>query len=597
MKTTTHIPGKDAPLEETIDFATNKLNSLGIEVSPTSWLNPAPNCWSVHLQATTCPALYTNGKGTSQLASLASGLGEFFERLSTDYFFAEYCLENKRSNTKETRPNSFRFFPDEIWFSSSSSQLPSHNDDGLELLSPGLRGFYNPSGELQAQHLLENNLDHENLSICALPFIDLSTKNRCLFPLAILNNLYVSNGMAAGNSPAECNSQALSEILERYVKNIVISRGITLPDVPAQRLASFSALKGIITALEKEGLQIQVKDSSLGGRYPVICVLLLDKDSSGIFAAFGCNCRFETAVERTLTELLQGRNLDQLRGFQAPVHDIDLVAEPYNLESHFIDSDGLLAWSMLKNNADYPYKEWDFKGTTSQELHLLKEIIRKEGCTVYRAEYNHCGMYTCRIVVPSMSEIYPVDDLVWSNRNRGATLRPTLLKLPQLSDTELRHLLALLDDLGVNDHQLVSEVIGILFDSDSTWSTLTLGELRALVYLALQDHHKSYEWCTWCIDFAEMSPKRKIFYQLLHTLLGFKTSGATIDEYTRVLSHLFSREDRVQALDILEGKERFFDLSFGACWSEISRNHSQLLNTYNLLHDIKKGAVANATTP
>ena len=34
-----------------------------------------------------CPLMFTNGKGASKLACLASALGEFFERLSCNYFW------------------------------------------------------------------------------------------------------------------------------------------------------------------------------------------------------------------------------------------------------------------------------------------------------------------------------------------------------------------------------------------------------------------------------------------------------------------------------------------------------------------------------
>ena len=55
MTTKTHIPGKDLSLEETIDNATAVLQAMGLTVEPVSWLNPAPNCWSVHIQSTACP--------------------------------------------------------------------------------------------------------------------------------------------------------------------------------------------------------------------------------------------------------------------------------------------------------------------------------------------------------------------------------------------------------------------------------------------------------------------------------------------------------------------------------------------------------------
>ncbi|MFW2367107.1 MAG: YcaO-like family protein, partial [Desulforhopalus sp.] len=451
MNTKTYIVGKDAPLEDTIEKATTLLSDMGLEVEPVSWLNPAPNCWSVHLQASSCHHLYTNGKGTSRQASLASGLGEFFERLSTNYLFSDYYLGYK---SKEQR---FFYYPDECWFPAElDGGIPQYNSQDIELLNPSLNHYYNPQDELCFNHLVDNNIESENPAICALPFKSLTTDDRTYFPVSILNNLYVSNGMAAGNSVEECCSQALSEIIERYVKNIIISKGISLPDVPVSHLRKYPKLYSILKSLRAHRIMAMVKDASLGGKFPVICVLLADEESGGVFAAFGANCRFEIAIERTLTELLQGRSTEELKKFQPPCHDIELVADPINLESHFVDSDGLLFWNMFADEPDYSFTPWDFTGTSKQEFVRLQNIITQRNFEIFRAEYLHTGIYSCRMVVPGMSEIYPVDDLVWNNRNSGNFIRSLLPKMDRMDIDELIKLLALLESENLNDQQLIS---------------------------------------------------------------------------------------------------------------------------------------------
>ena len=84
--TKTMIPGKDASLEETIEKMTKLIESLGIKLEIASWRNPVPHVWSVHLRDADSPICYTNGKGASKDAALASALGEYIERIS-NYFF------------------------------------------------------------------------------------------------------------------------------------------------------------------------------------------------------------------------------------------------------------------------------------------------------------------------------------------------------------------------------------------------------------------------------------------------------------------------------------------------------------------------------
>ncbi|TKB25754.1 30S ribosomal protein S12 methylthiotransferase accessory protein YcaO [Desulfopila sp. IMCC35006] len=582
MTCKTLLPGKDLALEDTIDNATALLTAMDLPTEAVSWLNPAPNCWSVHIQSVACPHLYTNGKGTSQLASLASGLGEFFERLATNLFFADYFLGDKAV----AQP--FYFYPDEVWFPpGDDDSIPHHNRQGVELLNKDLRSFYHRDEELTAAHLRDSNIDSRDGAICTLPFQSLSTGQTTYFPVSLLNNLYVSNGMAAGNSPAECCSQALSEIIERYVKNRVIAQGISLPDVPQTRLAKYPKLCTILDMLAERKLSVRVKDASLGGQYPVVTVLVADPDSGGVFAAFGANCRFETAVERTLTELLQGRNLDQFKGFQPPCHDLEQVADPFNLESHFVDSDGLLSWNMFKDKADYNFSPWDFIGSTEQELHRLQQLITTSGFHAYRAEYLHCGMYSCRILVPGMSEIYPVDDMVWNNKGSGAALRPSLLRLTEMNQRELTRLFTLLETLGLSDEQLISQTIGVLFDEQSPWGTLRIGELKALLLLALGRKEEAFGWCSWCIDYGALPAARTRLYRLLQSLLDFHRTGADIHDFTASLT-LFYRENELhEAISIVNGTTRFPGLNFAGSWPEISAEHKNMLQIYNKIHSIK----------
>lgn len=585
MTPATLLPGKDASLEATIAKATAQLKSMNFQTEAVSWLNPAPDCWSVHLRSTACAHLRTNGKGTSKMAAEASALGEFFERLATNFFFADCFLDEGVAAAP------FLFYPDEKWFPpNGSSEIPVTAPDGAELLTDHLRRYYNGLGELTFEDLCDHNSDSSRRGVGALPFTDLATGRTVYFPVSLLNTLYVSNGMAAGNSRAECCSQALSEIVERYVKNIIISKGISLPDVPMPVIRRYPRLHRILDRLAAEGLVVRVKDGSLGGQFPVICALLFDTGNGGAAAAFGASLRFETAVERTLTELLQGHNLEGLKHFQPPCHDLAQVADPFNLESHFVDADGLLAWSMFRTRPDFSFSPWDFDGSTEQELDRLHTLFSSRGIGLFRAEYQHLGIYSCRIVAPGMSEIYPVDDLIYNNRTAGTALRPDLLKLPGMDRAQLANFLDRLEGLGLNDLQLLAPIIGILFDDACAWATLRIGELKALLLLALGDHQEALHWCAWCLDHAELPGQRRRLYTLLHTLLGFSLAGHGVNEYVDSLTLLYQDEEIRTGQAIVAGRTCFPGLAFAPTWSEIAREHGRLLDIYGRLSAIKSAA-------
>ncbi len=373
--TQTFIPGKDAALEDSIARFQQKLSDLGFQIEEASWLNPVPNVWSVHIRDKECALCFTNGKGATKKAALASALGEYFERLSTNYFFADFWLGETIAN------GPFVHYPNEKWF-----PLTENDDVPEGLLDDRLRAFYDPENELTGSMLIDLQSGNEDRGICGLPFTRQSDNQTIYIPMNIIGNLYVSNGMSAGNTRNEARVQGLSEVFERYVKNRIIAESISLPEIPADVLARYPAVVEAIETLEAEGFPIFAYDGSLGGQYPVICVVLFNPANGTCFASFGAHPDFGVALERTVTELLQGRGLKDLDVFTPPTFDDEEVAEHTNLETHFIDSSGLISWDLFKQDADYPFVDWSFSGTTEEEFATLMAIFKKEDKEVYIAD-------------------------------------------------------------------------------------------------------------------------------------------------------------------------------------------------------------------
>ncbi|HUY04030.1 MAG TPA: 30S ribosomal protein S12 methylthiotransferase accessory factor YcaO, partial [Rhodocyclaceae bacterium] len=503
------IAGKDASLESSITAMQGRLMALGFHVEERSWLNPVAGIWSVHVRERDCPLLFTNGKGASKLAALASALGEFFERLSCNYFWSHYYLGETLAR------RGFTHYPRERWFElGDGDEWP----DGL--LDPGLRSFYNPEGAIEARALVDLNSGNRERGICALPYQRLRDGASVWFPINIIGNLYVSNGMAAGNTPLEARTQALSEIFERHVKFRVIGEGLCLPEVPEAVLARYPRIAEGVRALRAAGFGILVRDASLGGQYPVMNVTLLNSDDQGCFASFGAHPRFEIALERALTELLQGRALDALGGFPAPGFDFEEIASAPNIEIHFVDSSGIIGWQFLGDCPDFEFCDWNFSSSTEEDYRWLVERIHADERDVYIADFTHLGVYACRILVPGMSEIYPVDDLEWENNSVANDLRPAILNLPGLADEACAQLLASLNERDLADQRPVAELIGLAADPGSVWSELRVGELKTLLALAIGDEEAVREGCEWIGNFEHLNERRRRVYRCIESLLN-----------------------------------------------------------------------------
>ncbi|WP_317203601.1 30S ribosomal protein S12 methylthiotransferase accessory factor YcaO [Janthinobacterium sp.] len=564
----TFIIGKDAALESTIDTMQKKLAARGFKLNESSLLHEVDGIWSTHMKDNDCPMLFSNGKGATELAARASAYGEFFERLGTHYFWTHFYLGETRAN----RP--FVHYPQERWFAPT--------EDGkwpAEMLNPELHAFYNPEGDIDGEVLVDLNSGNVGRGICALPYTRLRDASQAYIPVNIIGNLYVSNGMAAGNTLMEARTQALSEIFERAIKYRIIAEGLCLPEVPDEVIARFPNIQAGIAGLRKAGFGILVKDASLGGKYPVMNVTLVHPKDQGVFSSYGAHPRFEIALERAMTELLQGRALDSLEGFPEPGFDMSEINAVANLEIHFVDSSGVISWNFMGDTPDFPFADWNFSNTTEEDYNWLVDCVHGEGKDIYVADFSEQGAYSCRILVPGLSEIYPVEDLEWENNSIGNALRPQLVRLHDLSEEEAEELLADLQTTNLNDERPLWEVLGLAIPLGTPWKQLRIGELKTLLALAVGDEEAIREGCDWIHHFKDLAPARRLVYRCIDSILNIDD----VANYRRSLVMLYGAETLRQAEALLDRSERFFGLETLGVDMEGSAMHQTLLAAYDKL--------------
>ena len=583
MTQQTFIPGKDAALEESIEKFQQKLTTLGFNIEEASWLNPVPNVWSVHIRDKDCPQCFSNGKGASKKAALASALGEYFERLSTNYFWTDFYLGQDIAN------GDFVHYPNEKWFPIEDEALLPQG-----ILDDRLFEHFDPNQELTPELLVDLQSGNYERGIVALPYMRQSDQQTVYIPQSIISNLYVSNGMSAGNSQFEARVQGLSEVFERYVKNKIIAEAISLPLIPQEVMARYPSIQAAIDKLEQEGFPILAYDASLGGQYPVICVILLNPTNGTCFASFGAHPKFQVALERTVTELLQGRSLKDLDVFSPPSFNNDDVAEHANLETHFIDSSGLISWDLFKDTPDYEFADWNFSGKdTHEEYDNLMAIFRAEKKDVYIMDYNHLGVYACRIIVPGMSDIYPADDLIYANSNMGMDWREILLDLPHFHHDQetYQELLDELDEQGIDDATRVREFIGIVAPKASGWTTLRIGELKSMLYLALGDLEMALDWANWTYNMnsSVFTAERANYYRcLISSLELFMDSQRDPQQYRMVFEKMYGKEAVAFAWSAIQGGNPFYNLPASDETLANFSEHQKLLAAYAKLQKAKR---------
>ncbi|MCL6692902.1 OsmC domain/YcaO domain-containing protein [Pseudomonas sp. R3.Fl] len=574
----TYIPGKDLPLEQTIANMSAILAGLGMKIEIASWRNIVPNVWSLHIRDAQSPMCFTNGKGATKESALASALGEFIERLNCNFFYNDQFWGEDIANAP------FVHYPDERWFKPSrQDELPA------EILDAHCLAIFNPDGELRGSHLYDTNSGNVARGICSLPFVRQSDGKVVYFPSNLIENLYLSNGMSAGNTLAEAQVQCLSEIFERAVKREILENELALPDVPQEVLAKYPGILAGIRGLEEQGFPVLVKDASLGGRFPVMCVTLMNPRTGGVFASFGAHPSLEVALERSLTELLQGRSFEGLNDLPQPTFESQALTEPNNFVEHFIDSSGVVSWRFFSARADFGFVEWDFSGrgkeSNAEEAATLFGILEDLGKEVYMAVYEHLGATACRILVPGYSEIYPVEDLVWDNTNKALAFREDILDLHRLDDARLEALLERLEGCEVDDYTDITTLIGVEFDDNTVWGQLTILELKLLIHLALQRFEEAKELVEAFLQYNDNTVERGLFYQALNVVLEVVLDDELeIADYEANFRRMFGNERMDAALGSVDGSVRFHGLTPTSMKLEGLDRHLRLIDSYKKLH-------------
>lgn len=580
----TYVLGKDLPLEQTIANMSGILAGLGMKIEIASWRNIVPNVWSLHIRDAYSPMCFTNGKGATKESALASALGEFIERLNCNFFY------NDQFWGEDIAQADFVHYPDERWFQPGRKDaLPA------QILDAHCLPIFNPDGELRGSHLYDTNSGNIERGICSLPFVRQSDGETVYFPSNLIENLYLSNGMSAGNTLAEAQVQCLSEIFERAVKREILEGELALPDVPAEVLARYPGIVAGIQGLEEQGFPVLVKDASLGGRFPVMCVTLMNPRTGGVFASFGAHPSLEVALERSLTELLQGRSFEGLNDLPQPTFESHALMEPNNFVEHFIDSSGVVSWRFFSAKADFAFADWDFTAqgdnANAEEAATLFAILDGMGKQVYMAVYEHLGAKACRILVPGYSEIYPIEDLIWDNTNKALFFREDILNLHLLDDAALGDLLQRLEESELDDYTDIRTLIGIEFDENTVWGQLTILELKVLIQLVLERFDDAKELVEMFLQYNANTLDRVLFFQALNVVLEVQLdSDLDMADYEVNFRRMFGDARLDAALGSVDGSVRFHGLTPTSMKLEGLDRHLRLIDSYKKLHSARAKA-------
>ncbi len=398
----THIDErfKDCSPEETVKRIQDIMEKLGI-VFWEKWNDTGLTyCNSMNVFGNRGLPVYS-GKGVTPELARASGYAEFIERLQGDLSFMKFqsIKRQKEIDIQTYAPDGKLMTVEEL----------IENGEWMDYIVD-----YYQDPRVTRQSIAEYCRIFafaDDGKILTVPFYSLFEDKYIYLPIEFVNHIYGSNGCCAGNSREEAWIHGLSEMMERCSTLRVLLSGKAAPIIPLEDLRQYSTASSIIDRILATGqYEIEVFDYSFGSGLPVIATRIIDKINHNYCVNIGADPVFEIALNRTFTELFQGRNIENYRILHSG--KIMKHVTDFPIEKNIINQLGTCSgvytadfFANIGSECHHPSDFPDNSNKTNKELFdFMIDLYRKLGKPVYVRNFSFLGFPSYRFVVPGFSE-------------------------------------------------------------------------------------------------------------------------------------------------------------------------------------------------
>lgn len=351
----------------------------------------------------------TNGKGMTYQYSLASAYGELMERMQNNILFPMQPF-----TTPFFRKYIEQFIPSFSRFLIRNNMAQNYNYAPDEKNSIEIHDYH-----------MDNISDVLGASDIYLPFYSIKDAAAVYLPITKIRAQCTSNGMCAGNTPQEAILQGICEIIERFAIKQFFKEKI-IPATIDKELFKGTTIYEYILNLEKiNNWRLEIKDCSCGIGLPAIGLLIIDRNTSRYHFHVGSDPSPITALERTLTELFQGRTTLPFKDFDPIYQDrlynnLDLSMSESQKTYH--DNTGVFPYSVLCSSKVQNYSLEDNDMSDKENLKKIIKLISDLGYNIYIRDVSFLGFPAFHIYIPGMSEIYSTNNIITKSDSLKALL-------------------------------------------------------------------------------------------------------------------------------------------------------------------------------
>ena len=450
---------KECTPEETIKTIQKILNDNDIEVEET--INIQNETIDTHTIRLTLKGtnIGQNGKGVNETYCRASAYAEFIERLQNQFLYLDsgQAIPNKEYHFIVANDEKFLCSEDLI---KSETGFMQNFFSKINFSNKTFKEKNKKFKELIIIDKLCRNVENQFLS---LPFINFKTLKKEYIPYHILCQMYGSNGMAAGNTIYEAIVQGMSEIIERMVQKEIILNKICLPDIPDDYIKQFSQIYNMYKKLQtNQNYLVTLKDASLGGKYPVAALVIIDKTNGTYGVKFGCHPNFGIAMERCFTELTQGRSIESYAKLGKINFDNSFFQNKYNILTSFLNGKVQLPYEFFSDKSNYNFTPFYNNQNNISNKKMAEKLIFdfvNLGYDVLIRDVSILGFPSVMIVIPGISELLEMDDLQFRLYNTKTYLKLKFQNLESVTKHDCQYFITCFklmeyysDEYSINEH-------------------------------------------------------------------------------------------------------------------------------------------------
>ena len=519
--------------KETVDNIKAILKRDNISVTE-EWFNDTEGLYSLQVLVDGTN-LYANGKGFSYYEALASAYGELMERLQSGYLFRKIV---KTPPGKKNDGNLTKLFLK--FLNIDENEINTINNSFIQL--------QNITSQYEC-----------------IDFYTYKEKEKITIPSIVLDMIYGTNGLGAGNNREEALLQCFCEIIERSTSKAIIE--CKKNDNRITDITEYFKVHGYMERIPKniKG-DVKVLDLSSIQGLPALGVLLIDKEMHRYIFKISAHPLIQVAFDKVISELFQGRKYSEIKEEMFPIiTNVDSSSEA-NLDRIFAIGIGeyplwILGSRKNANTISAIWNDYENMNDVSKWNNAIAQTIENMGYRILYCNHSKESFSTNQVIIPNYSEVTRIDT---DNIEAQVSFEKAknIIATGGFTKENILFIIDCFDKMLFGEGETLADILNVPVDYRySGLDAVNINLFTAMLNLAIQKYDTSSHYMRKYLNYLEINcDDLEIweYYRRITEVISLKANNYSDQDILTVLGNFYGVKSIEEALDDIK-EEHLFD--------------------------------------